>query len=699
MPVSVIAAGQNILRRVFVRSTLYAVCGILGFSFFFIGISYYSQVSGITERLERDARQKAEFVANISAREIENKNYGEMERLLNAVAKDDHVTAAKAYSRFGQEFASDFMSAAPTSEVQFNEYAFNAAQNGAANLLETDGSIDYVLPVFRNGVAVGSVLVRVSKGEIAGIFYNTLWQVVALLGVVAFAFIPALGWLMYKATAGISEVTQAAKEATEGYLDCNLATDAPGEVGDLQGAFRHLLETQRSNIVEIERLAYTDMITGLANRAKLDKLAATMIDHKPGAEGAVLYVGFDRFKLINDMHGHRVGDEVMRQLAARLGRLLDKVAHPHTKNAPALARFSGDEFVAILPGLTDPDQLTEVSETVLRLLSRPVQIGSMSLSVSASAGFVTYPEQGDTAEEVMKNANLAMYQAKSASRGRAVSYSETLRTQANERELIADRLRHAVDTGGLEVFYQPKVIPENGRIVGSEALLRWNDEVLGHVSPAKFIPIAEERGLIAPIGRFVLQRALYDTKHLHSEGLETSVAVNVSPAQFQEETFIEETIGTVSESGVSTEKVELEITESSLMDYSDTVLDRIRPIREQGVKFAIDDFGTGYSCLSSLANMPFDTLKIDRSFIMDIATCADRRTIVELIFLMAHQLNLETVAEGIETPLQKDYLKAWGGTLGQGFLWSPAVAFPEYRAMILAQSVGAVRTEVASVLH
>ncbi len=622
-----------------------------------------------------------------------------MERLLNAVAKDDYVTAAKAYSRFGQEFASDFMSAAPTSEVQFNEHALNAALTGEDHLEETAGSIDYVLPVFRNGTAVGSVLVRVSKAEIAEIFYKTLWQVLALLSVVAFAFIPALGWLMYKATAGISDVTQAAKEATEGYLDCDLETDAPGEVGDLQAAFQHMLQTQRSNIVEIERLAYTDIITGLANRAQLDKLAATMIDHKPGAEGAVLYVGFDRFKLINDMHGHRVGDEVMRQLAARLARLLDKVAHPLTDNAPALARFSGDEFVAILPGLTDPEQLTEVSGTVLKLLSRPVEVGSVSVSVSASAGFVTYPEQAATAEEVMKNANLAMYQAKSASRGRAVSYSEALRTQANERELIADRLRHAVDTDGLDVFYQPKVIPENGKIVGSEALLRWNDEVLGHVSPAKFIPIAEERGLIASIGRFVLKKALEDTRCLHEEGLRTSVAVNVSPAQFQDENFIEATIGTISESGVGTDKVELEITESSLMDYSDTVLDRIRPIREKGVKFAIDDFGTGYSCLSSLANMPFDTLKIDRSFIMDIATCADRRTIVELIFLMAHQLNLDTVTEGIETQLQKDYLKAWGGTLGQGYLWSPAVEFPEYRAMILAQSVGAIRTEVASALH
>jgi|GEM_PF-351178 len=699
MPVSLTAASRSILKRVFVRSTVYAVCGILGFSFFFIGISYYSQVSEITDRLERTAQEKAQFVANISAREIEEKNYGEMERLLNAVAGDRYVTAAKAYSRFGQEFASDVASAAPTSEVQFNIDALNAAQGGDDFLKETADTIEYILPVFRNKVAVGSVLVRVSKEEMSGILQEALWQVVALLAVLVFAFIPALGWLMHKATAGISAVTQAAGEATEGFLDCGLETNAPGEVGELQSAFQNMLQKLRSNIVEIERLAYTDNTTGLANRARLDKLALIMIDQKANASGAVLYIGLDRFKLINDMHGHRVGDDVLREVAKRLVRLLDKVAYAHTNKTPEVARFSGDEFVGILPGLTDHNQLAEVSATVLKLLSQPIQVGPLSLSVSASAGLATYPDQGACAEEVLKNANLAMYQAKAEHRGHAVAYSVSLRAQANEREVIADRLRLAVDNGDLEVYYQPKVTPADGRIVGSEALLRWKDEMLGHVSPVKFIPVAEERGLITRIGELVLHQALSDTQQLHDENCPMSVAVNVSPAQLQSANFTDKTLGIISESGVPLDKLELEITESSLMDYSETVLGRIKPIRDEGVNFAIDDFGTGYSCLSSLADMPFDTLKIDRAFIRDIADCEDRRTIVELILIMAQQLKLNTVAEGIETTLQKDYLKVWGGTLGQGYLWSPAVAFQDYRKMVLAQNPSWMKKGATQMRH
>lgn len=674
------------LKRVFVRSTLYAMGGILAFSFVVIAISYYSQVSGVKARLLNDARQKAHFVANISAREMKNKNYGEMERLLNSIAVDRYVLAAKAFSQSGHEFASDFASAKPVSEVPFNERALTAARHNREVIHETNEMIEYVIPVSANGAVAGSILVGMSKEEMAVTLHEAFWQLASLFAFLFLAFTPVLGWLIYRATAGISEVTDAANEAAEGFLDYSLETTGAGEVGELQTAFAKMMTKLRSNIVDIERLAYTDRITGLSNRAHLDRLATTMIDLKPDSCGAVLYIGVDRFKLINDLHGHQIGDDLLRQIAERLTRLINEIARPHTNGAPVTARFAGDEFVCILPGLTDPAQLGDISNEILKQLSRPVRIGTLSLSVHASAGAVIYPDQGKTAEVIMKNAILAMYQAKAVSRGKAVAYSESLRAQISEREAIADRLHLAVKSDKLDVYYQPKVDPKDGKIAGSEALLRWTDEVLGPVRPDKFIPIAEERGLISPIGEFVLKKALEDTAQLHRDNMNMSVAVNVSPVQIQDPNFTDHTLGILGESGFSPEKLELEITESSLMDYSGTVLEQIRPIRDEGVKFAIDDFGTGYSCLSSLADMPFDTLKIDRSFIMDIGDCQDRRTIVELILMMAHQLNLNTVAEGIETPLQNDYLKLWGGTLGQGFLWSPAIPFSEYAAMVRAQN-------------
>ena len=687
---------QEGLKRVFVRSTLYAFLGLLVFSLTLIAVNYYNLASKTAERLALDAREKALLVTNIAAREIENKNYDEVERLLNALSRERHVIAAKAYGRFGQEFASDYLSAVPSSEVQFREAALNAAQYRQSQFQETVEMIEYILPAFRGGEAVGSVLIRMSKEEIAGLQRDAFLQVAVLLGVLLLAFVPVLGWLMYRATAGVSQITQAANEAAEGFLDYDLNTNAPGEVGELQTAFRRMMVKLRENMVNIERLAYTDRITRLPNRAQLDKQALTLIDMQPNSCGSVIYIGLDRFKMINELHGHAVGDELLEQLSLRLASLVEELAHPHTQKPPTVARFSGDEFVVLLPGLVDGTLLQEIAETVLDLLSRPVCIGPMSLSVTASAGVVSYPKHGTSSEEVLRNANLAMFEAKASERGHSVAFNETIRKHVTERELIAERLNQALHDGSLSVYYQPKVDLESGRIVGSEALLRWTDEELGSVSPAKFVPVAEERGLIVPIGEFVLKTALEDMQQLHQSIPDISVAVNVAPVQFQDSGFTDRTLGIIGESGFDTDKLELEITESSLIDYSDMLLDQIKPIQRQGVKFAIDDFGTGYSSLHSLANMPFDTLKIDRSFIMDIADCHDRRAIVELILSMARQLKMNTVSEGIETTLQKDFINLWGGTLGQGFLWSPAIPIEAYSELVLSRRDAGFEKAVAA---
>lgn len=677
--------GNALFKRVFVRATLYGVFGLLAFSLVLIGIDYLTQTDKIEERLARTAHDKALFVTNIAAREIANKNYGEVERLLNAIAGDKYIIAAKAYSRFGQEFASDFTSAEPSSAVQFNEGALNVAQSGKAQYSETADMIEYILPVSRSGEVVGSVLVRISKHELAGVLREKIVQVVLILAVLLLAFVPVIAALMYRATAGVSRVTQAANEAAAGYLDCNLETDAPGEVGDLQTAFRGMMVKLRENILRIEELAYTDRITGLPNRAKLDNVAMTLIDLRPKETGSVLYIGLDRFKLINDMHGHAVGDKLLRLVGNRLAVLVDELAKPLTSKPPCVARFSGDEFVVLLPGVDDLQTLAKLSRTMVEQLGGAYRIGRLSLSLTVSAGIARYPEHGTTAEEVLRNANMAMYEAKGAGRAQSIAYNDIIRERMTEREQIRHRLQSALRDRTLSVHYQPKVDISSGKIVGSEALLRWNDAELGSVPPYKFIPVAEECGLIVPIGEFVLASALSDMKSLHRQNVDVSVAVNVAPAQLQAKGFTGRMLGIIGESGFSTEKLELEVTESSLVDYSQNLLDQILPIKKEGVKFAIDDFGTGYSSLHSLASMPFDTLKIDRSFIMDIANCEDRRTIVELILILmlARQLNLNTVSEGVETQLQMDYINLWGGTLGQGYLWSPAVPFGEFSRMVM----------------
>ncbi len=677
---------RQILRRVFVRATLFGVCGLLAFSLVLIGIDYYAQTSKIGDRLARTAHDNALLITNTAARDIENKNYGELERILNAVAGDRYIVAAKVYSRFGREFASDFTSAVPSSEVDFNEDALVAAQEGRSIRKETSETIEYVLPAFRGGEAVGSVLVRISKHEMAGILREKIFQVTIVFGLLLLAFVPVLALLMYRATAGVSRVTEAANEAAAGYLDCNMKSDAPGEVGELQTAFREMVNNLRQNIQKIEHLAYTDRITGLPNRAKLDNVALSMIDLRPDSSGGVLYIGLDRFKLINDMHGHAAGDALLKRISRRLAQFVDQMAGPMTSRSPCAARFSGDEFVVLLPGLADPDALERLSEAVVEHLGGALRVGSLSLSVTVSVGVARWPDHGKTAEEVLRNANMAMYEAKAGGRARSVTYNDRIRARMTERERIRHRLEDALASRSLSVHYQPKVDLASGRIAGSEALLRWSDDELGQVPPSKFIPVAEESGMIGPIGEFVLETALNDMKAIAGRGADVSVAVNVAPAQLQSSDFCDRTLGILKDSGFPLDKLELEVTESSLVNYSQNLLDQIMPIKNKGVKFAIDDFGTGYSSLHSLASMPFDTLKIDRSFITEIGNSEDRRTIVELILMMARQLNMNTVSEGVETRLQMEYIHMWGGTLGQGFLWSPAVPYAAFSEMVFEEA-------------
>jgi len=677
---------HEIFKRVFVRATLYGVFGLLVFSLVLIGIDYYTQMSKIGDRLARTAHDKALFITNTAARDIESKNYGELERLLNAVAGDRYIIAAKVYTRFGQEFASDFTSALPSSESGFNEDALNAAQLGQSQFRDTANTLEYVLPAFRGGEAVGSVLVRISKHELAGILREKIFQVAVVLGLLLLAFVPVLALMMYRATAGVSRVTQAANEAAAGYLDCKMQTDAPGEVGELQTAFRGMMVNLRQNIVKIEHLAYTDRITGLPNRAKLDNSALTQVDLRPNSAGSVLYIGLDRFKLINDLHGHAVGDQLLHLVSKRLAQLIELMADPLTSKAPCIARFSGDEFVVLLPGLTDSAALERLSDAVVERLGGAHRIGNLSLSVTVSVGVACWPEHGKTAESVLRNANMAMYEAKAEGRAQSVTYNDQIRERMTEREQIRHRLEGALMNRSLAVHYQPKVDLATGKIAGSEALLRWSDDELGPVPPYKFIPVAEESGMIGPIGEFVLETALRDMKAIYNRGADVSVAVNVAPVQLQASDFCDRMLGIIKDSGFATDRLELEVTESSLVDYSQTLLDQIMPIKKQGVKFAIDDFGTGYSSLHSLASMPFDTLKIDRSFIMDIDNSEDRRTIVELILMLARQLNLNTVSEGVETQLQMDYINLWGGTLGQGYLWSPAVPFSDFSTMVFDET-------------
>lgn len=673
---------QTAYGRVFIRSTAYLIFLMISFSLIMAFINYRDEMQAVEDGLERAAMGHAKLIAGLSADKIERNDFATLQPLLNALASEPEVVAAKIFSASGQVIAFDAGSRETGVSPASDPVAVRVVSAGEPVTGKNAKSTDYYLPVLHNGEAVGAVLVKMSTDEIQAVRSEVFVQVLVLFGILIIAVVPIGTYLMYRSTRGISRVTQAANEAAQGFLDPNMVVDANGEVGELQEAFKAMAVNLRKTIKHIEYLAHVDGVTGLPNRLKFENTAIQLIDLSPRAEGAVLFIDLDRFKMINDMRGHAVGDELLKHVAARIRSLVADHFEPHTTSAPFVARFAGDEFVAVLPGMTDAEKLVELSEIVIEKIGRPVRVDPLSLIVRASMGIALYPQDGRLSDDVLRCADMAMYRSKEEGRDQATIFNERIREEALERQKIERHLMNALDNDELRVFYQPKIDLASGKIIGSEALLRWSSPELGSVPPFKFVPIAEECGLMTPIGEFVLRQSLEDMNRLLAEGHDLKVAVNVAPVQFQSVYFTDRTLGILGESGFPLDRLELEITESSVMDDPQRVMSQILPIKEEGVHLAIDDFGTGYSSLNTLATMPFDTIKIDRSFVRDMAEDENQRAIVQLILMMARQLKMKTVAEGIETPLQFDQLRAWGASYAQGYLWSPPVAFGEFATIV-----------------
>jgi diguanylate cyclase (GGDEF)-like protein len=668
--------------RVFIRSSAYLMFLMISFSLIMAFINYSYEIRAVENALKRAAIGHAKLIAGLSADKIGRNDFATLQPILNALASEPEVVAAKVFSASGQLIAFDKGVRETGVTPASDPLALETVSTGEPVTGTSAHFTDYYLPVFRNGEVIGAVLVKMSHGELQAVRSEVFFQVLVLFGILIVAIVPLGTYLMYRSTRGISRVTQAANEAAQGFLDPDMVVDAAGEVGELQEAFKAMAVNLRKTIKHIEYLAHVDGVTGLPNRLKFENTAIQLIDLSPRAEGAVLFIDLDRFKTINDMHGHAVGDELLKHVAARISSLVAEYFEPHTTSAPFVARFAGDEFVAVLPGMTDAEKLVELSGIAIEKIGRPVRVDPLSLIVRASMGIALYPQDGAVADDVLRCADMAMYRSKEEGRDQATIFNEKIREEALERQKIESHLMHALDNDELRVFYQPKIDLTSGKIIGSEALLRWSNPELGNVPPFKFVPIAEECGLMTPIGEFVLRQSLEDMNCLLGEGHNLKIAVNVAPVQFQSIYFTDRTLGILGESGFPLDRLELEITESSVMDDPQSVMSQILPIKEEGVQLAIDDFGTGYSSLNTLATMPFDTIKIDRSFVRDMAEDENQRAIVQLILMMARQLKMKTVAEGIETPLQFDQLRAWGASYAQGYLWSPPVEYGAFATMV-----------------
>ena len=440
-----------------------------------------------------------------------------------------------------------------------------------------------------------------------------------------------------------------------------------------------------------------DALTGLPNRNMLNTRIAQALAEAAasGQHVAVLYLDLDGFKFVNDSFGHSFGDLLLRAVAARLDGVV--------RESDTIARLGGDEFVILLPFLPDPVGALTVAHKVIDSFSTPISQEGRDLHLSASIGISIYPQDGETADSLLQHADVAMYRAKAAGRNGVQSYSQEMGVQAQERMELESALRVALERGQLELYYQPQIDRDGGHIVGVEALARWRHPALGIVPPARFIPLAEETGLIIPIGEWVLRSAVAQAMAWHAAGFtDLSVAVNMSARQFQQQNVPDLVRDVLQDSGMPPHCLELELTESTLMHDTDAAVATMRQLKRLGVRLALDDFGTGYSSLSYLKRFPIDVLKIDQSFTFDVTTDESAASITRAIIAMARSLGMTTVAEGVETREQMEFLGALGGDVMQGFLISRPLPVDQITALLslgatLAEAQGSRRWPIGGV--
>jgi len=450
---------------------------------------------------------------------------------------------------------------------------------------------------------------------------------------------------------------------------------------------RDISEKKRAD-AKVRRLAFFDTLTGLPNRQSflIQVAEAIRAAKEAGSRLSILYFDLDNFKRINESLGHSTGDALLRGISKRLEQCVrrdDSVARFGKSNsAMQVARLGGDEFTILLRELKDPDEASAVAERILCKLREPLLLGGQQFVITPSVGIATYPDDGDDIDSLVKNADMAMYRAKSMGRNCISTFSGTMSIRSLEQLELEDSLRKAIANGDLELHYQPKLSIRSRQVIGVEALLRWTHPERGPVSPAKFVPVAEQAGLIADLGRWVLEAACRQLEAWSGTSLEAiRIAINLSGEQFRDENVDKEIIAAVARHNFDRKRLELELTESTLMKDVGATVKTLQRLKAEGMSIAVDDFGTGYSSLSYLKQFPIDALKIDRAFVSEIDSGGNDRSICAAIIALAKSMDLKVIAEGVETADQLKHLRFLGCDEIQGYFFArpmPAEAVTEF---------------------
>ncbi|WP_227370516.1 putative bifunctional diguanylate cyclase/phosphodiesterase [Halomonas sp. M20] len=501
-----------------------------------------------------------------------------------------------------------------------------------------------------------------------------VWIVLGTVVLMIVALLIAMNLLMVRP---LKQLMHAVREIGSGNLTPKIPLSSSDELGLLALSFQEMglhLQTSRH---KIERLAYHDSLTGLPNRLMFHEYLQHMVSlaRRENTQMAILFLDLDNFKRINDTLGHQIGDQLLKDMAARLTEILRlqdfiyREAYPDTSEV--IARLGGDEFVILLPNIKGAGDAAKIATRILKAMKDPIYLNNHELCIGTSIGISLFPDDGAEVTDLVKYADAAMYHAKEQGRNNFQFYSASQNLMTTELLSLESRLRRALSNSEFELYYQPQVRTETGEMTGVEALLRWNDPEHGIISPDQFIPIAEDCGLILPIGEWVLHEACRQTGAWMAAGLPPiTVSVNVSGIQLQRQELPLIVDRVLADTGLKPEFLELEITETTLMKVNAEVIEHLSAMQRKGITISLDDFGTGYSSLSLLRGLPIGKLKIDKSFVQGMLIDPQDEAIVLAILFIAASLGLETTAEGVETQEQAIQLAREGCNSLQGYLLS-----------------------------
>ncbi|HSA82724.1 MAG TPA: EAL domain-containing protein [Geminicoccaceae bacterium] len=636
------------------------------------------------ERLRQRAKDTVTRLASFADGRLTEPNMAELQHVLAHTAAGEDVLYAYVLDPGGALLLESAGAAERQLPVVDDPLGRETLAQGVGRLVRDEHGLHAAAPIDFGGTQVGVVRLGLSTAgmerDILALTQRNLAAGLAFLGVSLLFSLP----LVRRITRPLAQLTKSSVAASRGEFDRRIAIRTNDELEPLAAAFNRMLSQLSESTAQVHRLAYFDSITDLPNRIQFRQLLgqALAAARRHQRRGAVLFLDLDRFKLINDSFGHDAGDRLLQAFARRLTACLrgsDVVARADREGpAATVARLGGDEFTILLAEIHDPGDPARVAERVLAALDQPFDLGGQAVVVGTSIGIALFPDDGADPETLLKNADAAMYHAKGQGRNGLKFYSRELGVRALERLTMERELRVALERDELELYYQPQLHPSGSAVLGLEALLRWPHPRLGIVPASTILGLAKDIGLIVPLCSWVLRQACAEAQSWPAVGPgPLRIGVNLSALQMLQADFVERLAGVLEASGLPPERLELEITETAAAADAAAMATRLAALKRLGVGLAIDDFGTGQSSLSSLRHFRPDRLKIDRSFIHDIDADADCAALVSAIIALAHSLELEVAAAGVETERQAEFLRRRGCHRLQGFLFAPPLPAAE----------------------